>query len=88
MFNFEVEECHNYFVGQSGVLVHNDCEAGKPAQEVLQGTLRRKFPGEHLNKSLNQIKNLLKTAFPNEPVPPVISNISFFFINRPPDILF
>lgn len=25
VYNFEVEEQHNYFVGQEGVLVHNDC---------------------------------------------------------------
>ncbi|WP_367393171.1 polymorphic toxin-type HINT domain-containing protein [Lewinella sp. LCG006] len=31
VYNFEVEEYHNYFVGEEGVLVHNDCilfEAG------------------------------------------------------------
>lgn len=26
-YNFEVEGCHNYFVGESGVLVHNICVA-------------------------------------------------------------
>ncbi|WP_367393172.1 polymorphic toxin-type HINT domain-containing protein [Lewinella sp. LCG006] len=25
VYNFEVEEYHNYFVGEEGVLVHNDC---------------------------------------------------------------
>jgi len=34
----------------------------KPANEVLPGSLRREFPGQHLNKSLNQIKDLLRTA--------------------------
>jgi hypothetical protein len=34
----------------------------KPANEVLLGSLRREFPGQHLNKSLNEIKELLRTA--------------------------
>jgi hypothetical protein len=34
----------------------------RPANEVLPGSLRREFPGQHLNKSLNQIKDLLRTA--------------------------
>ena len=37
-------------------------DATKPAREVLAGSLRRKFPGEHLGKSLNQIKEALRTA--------------------------
>lgn len=34
----------------------------KPADEVLPGRLRPKFPGEHLDKSLNEIRKALKGA--------------------------
>ncbi|KYG09587.1 hypothetical protein BE21_17060 [Sorangium cellulosum] len=34
----------------------------KPAREVLPGSLRREFPGQHLDKSLNGIKDALRTA--------------------------
>ncbi|WP_437997659.1 hypothetical protein WMF26_44235 [Sorangium sp. So ce185] len=33
----------------------------KPAREVLPGSLRREFPGKHLDKSLNGIKDALRT---------------------------
>jgi len=29
---------------------------------VLPGSLRREFPGQHLDKSLNEIKEALRTA--------------------------
>jgi hypothetical protein len=45
-------------------LMHID--ADKPANEVLPGSLRREFPGEHLDKSLNQIREALKRAAGNE----------------------
>jgi hypothetical protein len=34
----------------------------KPASEVLRGQAKREFPGEHLDKSLKEIKELLKSA--------------------------
>jgi hypothetical protein len=34
----------------------------KPARDVLPGSLRREFPGQHLDKSLNGIKDALRTA--------------------------
>jgi hypothetical protein len=34
----------------------------KPASEVLRGKAKREFPGEHLDKPLNQINELLKSA--------------------------
>lgn len=34
----------------------------KPAQEVLPGSLKRKFPSQHLGKSLDEIRNELRTA--------------------------
>jgi RHS repeat-associated protein len=45
--------------GQSGKI---KIDPNKPAGDVLPGSLRPEFPGEHLGKSLNQIKDLLKTA--------------------------
>ena len=41
VYNFEVEEFHTYFVGESGVLVHNDCTT-KPYDIVEYGD---KTPG-------------------------------------------
>lgn len=41
VYNFEVEDFHTYFVGDSGVLVHNDC-ATKPYDIVEYGN---KTPG-------------------------------------------
>ena len=29
VYNFEVQDFHTYFVGECGVLVHNDCNTGK-----------------------------------------------------------
>jgi len=31
VYNFEVEDWHTYYVGESGVLVHNTCYQGKPS---------------------------------------------------------
>ena len=36
--------------------------ATKPAKEIVQGSLRREFPGEHLGKSLEDIQAALRTA--------------------------
>lgn len=35
-YNFEVEGCHNYFVGNSGILVHNMCPADAPNQRYIE----------------------------------------------------
>ncbi len=46
VYNFEVEGDHNYFVGASGVLVHNDCKfTEKPIQykELPKGFFRDEY---------------------------------------------
>ncbi len=45
VYNFEVEDNHDYFVGQSGVLVHNNC-VGRSA--AVLGHIFRDSPG-HVN---------------------------------------
>lgn len=45
-----------------GLKAAKAARAAKPAKEVLPGPLRREFPGEHLDKSLNEIKDLVRTA--------------------------
>ena len=40
VFNFEVEDCHTYFVGEQCVLVHNGCQAAKKAQLPTKGKVR------------------------------------------------
>jgi hypothetical protein len=66
VYNITVEGCHNYAVGRIGVLVHNKARRSldptRPAEEVLPGSLQREFPGEHLGKSLNDIKDALEGA--------------------------
>jgi hypothetical protein len=42
--------------------VGSPCDPTKPAKDVLPGSLKKRFPGEFLDKSLNEIKELLKTA--------------------------
>ncbi|MEZ4465656.1 MAG: polymorphic toxin-type HINT domain-containing protein, partial [bacterium] len=59
VYNFEVEGFHTYFAGEAEAWVHNVCDPTKPAREVLPGRLRREFPAEHLDKSLNDIKAAL-----------------------------
>jgi hypothetical protein len=44
--------------------VGNGCDPAKPAKDVLKGRLKRRFPSEYLGKSLNEIKDMLRTAPP------------------------
>lgn len=39
-YNFEVEGFHTYFVGDTEVLVHNECGAAKKAQLPTKGKIR------------------------------------------------
>jgi RHS repeat-associated protein len=39
-----------------------------PAKDVLPGSLKREFPAQHLDSSLNQVRELLKTAKGKEKV--------------------
>ena len=34
MYNFEVEDFHTYYVGDSGVLVHNMCNTSKIGKQI------------------------------------------------------
>ena len=48
VYNLSVEDCHNYYVSEKGVLVHNDCpknnkvniESGNQTKEVLGGRFK------------------------------------------------
>jgi hypothetical protein len=40
VYNFEVADYHTYYVGESAVLVHNDCG---PKNQVTYGTRRQAF---------------------------------------------
>jgi hypothetical protein len=42
----------------------------KPAEQVVRGGTKREFPSEHFCKSLNEIKELLKTAKGKEKAAP------------------
>jgi RHS repeat-associated protein len=46
VYNFEVAEDHTYFVGESGVWVHNLCEAGKQRLAELRGRRAGRQRGE------------------------------------------
>ncbi len=66
VWNLEVEEDHTYAVGGLGAWVLNGCGPGvdpsRSAQDVLPGSLKREFPGEHLDKSLEEIRASLGSA--------------------------
>ena len=40
----------------------NPCDPEKPARDVLSGRVKREFPSEYLNDSLNDIKDKLRRA--------------------------
>jgi hypothetical protein len=48
--------------GDSVIVQATPLDPTKPADQVLPGSLRREFPGEHLGKSLNDIREALKSA--------------------------
>jgi hypothetical protein len=48
--------------GDSVIVQATQLDPSKPADQVLPGSLRREFPGEHLGKSLNDIREALKSA--------------------------
>lgn len=70
VWNLEVGEDHTYAAGALQAWVHNGCGRGvdpsKRAQDVLPGSLKREFPGEHLDKSLDEIKAALGSAAGDE----------------------
>ena len=54
VYNFEVEDFHTYFVGECGVLVHNDCDTGK----------YKELRGEDGNESHHIIQNASEKDMP------------------------
>ena len=43
-------------------MVDEALDPTKPAREVLKGRLKREFPGDYLDQSLNDIKDMLGKA--------------------------
>lgn len=35
VYNFEVEDFHTYFVGESGILVHNSCNTSYDEKQIM-----------------------------------------------------
>lgn len=64
VFNFEVEENHNYFVGEDGVLVHNNCDEKWLSATYLYGkhVLFGSANRELKNKSWKDIVKSTKTG--------------------------
>ena len=70
VYNFEVEDNHNYYVGISGILVHNDCwekteprynESSTISQEEYK-KLRTKTPSSEITNKVNEnINDLIGT---------------------------
>ena len=56
VYNFEVEDFHTYFVGQSSVLVHNDCEKSRLPRSNGDWD---GIPGESNWKSSNNAVNII-----------------------------
>ncbi len=59
VYNFEVEQYHNYFVGDEGVLVHNTCRLR--AAGVTEADLVAAFPGyaEEVTRMRDKLHQLL-----------------------------
>ena len=65
VYNFEVEDFHTYFVGESSVLVHNDCAS----PNGRNGGEAHKAKTEEIKESIINRKNNVKTEdmfTPNE----------------------
>ncbi len=63
--NLTLQGLHTFAVGEMQVLVHNmsgSFDPSKAAKHVLPGRLKREFPSQYLDKSLNEIKDMLKNA--------------------------
>ena len=61
-YNFEVEDNHNYYVGQETVLVHNKC-----AEEYLKEALERKM--KEAKDDLIDINDKIREHIDNAPGP-------------------
>jgi intein/homing endonuclease len=56
VFNFEVEDCHTYFVGELGVLVHNECVAKDGDYKAIVNELKEmEAPHAHILKNGTRI---------------------------------
>lgn len=69
VYNFEVEDAHTYFVGQSGAWVHNDCSASRVrafTDRVKHGDFPKSMTREELRAvQANAIETVQRT-FTNE----------------------
>ena len=64
-----VRDLCGFAVGDRGPPMHNTSGSSDPnraAKDVLPGSLRREFPSQYLDKSLNEIKDMLRVAKGNE----------------------
>ena len=78
VYNFEVADFHTYFVGECGVLVHNNCDADnslyrKMSEDEYKSTmetnqLQGQIPGSDSAKWLSQSSDKVQ-AFSNDLVP-------------------
>lgn len=57
IYNFEVEELHNYFVGTEKVLVHNDCFP-KDSNEIKTGNVKYKKFAKNYDEAMEMGKKL------------------------------
>ena len=76
VFNFEVEDCHTYFVGDSYILVHNDCphkivagdKNGLNARVAIGGDKNHAMPHAHVffkNNKIGTVNNSGKIIMEN-----------------------
>ena len=68
-YNFEVDGCHNYFVGENGILVHNRCTLGErmkragllddtqDAHHLYPKKFESKFANDKIGISVDNIAN-------------------------------
>ena len=89
VYNLSVEDCHNYYVSERDVLVHNDCppnnkvniQSGSNSSKIIKGTsydinkMKRTQPYAFQN-TVEKYKNIIISEGPNsvDPIPVRIYN--------------
>jgi len=77
VYNLEVAVHHNFFVGNSGVLVHNDCRV--TAAGVKNSDLEAVFPASSLDQIKTQLGERLGTLMPNGDINSQTIDLNQFF---------
>ena len=56
MYNFEVEDFHTYYVGDSGVLVHNMCNTSKIGKQICNAPRSNQAQNKQFDSIIKSLK--------------------------------